>query len=532
MKIPFCLTIIALCVLHANSNPIIINSEESPKETPKENLEEIKQIETTGIKEEEKLGVFQENPTKIEEVKETGRQSTDDDDDDDDDDLGLDLDDDDDDDDASDDDDDYFDGIFDDILGEDDDDDDDDDDDEPAQPAPVQTPEDAVQNAQEEVAQAAETADQEVYTDAPGADSLIDKDPDAIQNTIQEPVVVQPIEDEEEEAEDDDDDDDEGDLDDLADDDDDDDDDDGAEDDDDDDDDLEDVIEAKRSRSLNSRDQKIPSVYIAKYNRFVDTIIERINTILGKSYDPVRVKLHKKSTTKHNPANNNNNKIKKRKSNKKKSKTPLNRQEATNKMGEIELARNLNTSYSNPNFVLISKTGVSNREEYNVENRAKTKKPSSVPNKTKNTKTKNKTKISGKNVQKARATLFGLSTLRRDGDVTVTTMSDHTTVKSEFVLGPLQLRVEKEFERQLKSATATTAEMRGRLNLRILQGGAATLHSIKVLQPKQVRVESADNHEKTKEFMWNKSSRIAKVVANKLAAAAKSMLQPAPGIQK
>lgn len=41
-------------------------------------------------------------------------------------------------------------------------------------------------------------------------------------------------------------------------------------------------------------------------------------------------------------------------------------------------------------------------------------------------------------------------------------------------------------KRELKSATATTAEMFGRLNLRIVHGGAATLHSIKVLQPKQV----------------------------------------------
>ncbi|KAK9746343.1 hypothetical protein QE152_g6153 [Popillia japonica] len=83
-------------------------------------------------------------------------------------------------------------------------------------------------------------------------------------------------------------------------------------------------------------------------------------------------------------------------------------------------------------------------------------------------------------------------------------------------------------KRELKSATATTAEMFGRLNLRIVHGGAATLHSIKVLQPKQVRVDSVDNHEKTKEFMWRRSARLAKVVSRKLAAAVKSMLQPPP----
>lgn len=68
-------------------------------------------------------------------------------------------------------------------------------------------------------------------------------------------------------------------------------------------------------------------------------------------------------------------------------------------------------------------------------------------------------------------------------------MADYTTVKTNFVLGPLVLKVEKAFgrgvKRELKSATATTTEMIGRINLRIVNG-AATLHSIKVQQPKQV----------------------------------------------
>lgn len=59
-------------------------------------------------------------------------------------------------------------------------------------------------------------------------------------------------------------------------------------------------------------------------------------------------------------------------------------------------------------------------------------------NKTKQTATNNKNK------PKAKATLYGLSTLKRDGDVMVHMMSDHTTVKTNFVLGPLTLRVERE----------------------------------------------------------------------------------------
>lgn len=87
--------------------------------------------------------------------------------------------------------------------------------------------------------------------------------------------------------------------------------------------------------------------------------------------------------------------------------------------------------------------------------------------------------------------MYGLSTLTRQGNVRVNAAADYTTVKSNFLLGPLVLKVEKAFgrgaKRELKSATATTTEMIGRINLRIVNG-AATLHSIKVQQPKQVTI--------------------------------------------
>lgn len=38
----------------------------------------------------------------------------------------------------------------------------------------------------------------------------------------------------------------------------------------------------------------------------------------------------------------------------------------------------------------------------------------------------------------------------------------------------------------MRTATATTAEMYGKLNLKVIHGGDATLNSIKVMQPKQV----------------------------------------------
>lgn len=56
----------------------------------------------------------------------------------------------------------------------------------------------------------------------------------------------------------------------------------------------------------------LPPSYIAKYNRFVDNILGRINKILRKNYDPVNVRLQtpthtdtKKKGTTQKPKNKN-----------------------------------------------------------------------------------------------------------------------------------------------------------------------------------------------------------------------------------
>lgn len=49
---------------------------------------------------------------------------------------------------------------------------------------------------------------------------------------------------------------------------------------------------------------------------------------------------------------------------------------------------------------------------------------------------------------RAKATLYGLSTIKRDGNVTVNIMSSHTTIKTRFLVGPLMLKVEKQVSQQ------------------------------------------------------------------------------------
>ncbi|GBP82784.1 hypothetical protein EVAR_57343_1 [Eumeta japonica] len=302
----------------------------------------------------------------------------------------------------------------------------------------------------------------------------------------------------------------------------------------------------------------VPAVYIAKYNRFVDNILQKMNEILHRSYDPVNVKLQPIDASKKSskPKKNKTKSNKRKTSSKKKSVAhkrtvdkssttsteipePTTKAENITPLVEETVAYVENITEKIQNEVLVAESrALKDKSSAGESAKAKPtttkiKGPSSTKTKPKPkppTKTtakqpaKNKKKAE-KSKPRAKGTLYGLSSLRRDGDVAVNIMSDHTTVKSNFIVGPLTLKVEKEVKngakKELKSATATTAEMTGKLNLRINEQGVATLHSIKVLQPKQVRVDS--NHERTRELVWQRSARIAHVVSQKLLSASKPM---------
>ncbi|XP_030239274.1 uncharacterized protein LOC108652562 isoform X2 [Drosophila navojoa] len=134
-------------------------------------------------------------------------------------------------------------------------------------------------------------------------------------------------------------------------------------------------------------------------------------------------------------------------------------------------------------------------------------------------------------LQKAEGSLSGLASLKRVGNVKVISDAEgrNSTIKARFTLGPLTLRVEKSFKRgsvrNVKSATARTNEMIGRIKFSVLDD-RATLMSIKVQQPKQVEVESKDNHDRTREFVWRRTPKIAKLVNEKLKLAAESLFTP------
>ncbi|CAB3229999.1 unnamed protein product [Arctia plantaginis] len=311
----------------------------------------------------------------------------------------------------------------------------------------------------------------------------------------------------------------------------------------------------------------VPAIYIVKYNRFVDNILEKMNDILRTSYDPVSVKLQpidaNKKTTKRKTTNKN--KPKRKTSNKKKNSArgsavtekinestvtealePAKEQkDQTNEIKPVEeIIEQTQESIAVETRANKDKTGIDKAKPTTIKTKPPTKatkpptkvskppakitkpKPSKTKTTTKKPSTnKNKTKTSEKSKPRAKGTLYGLSSLRRTGDVAVSIMSNYTSVKSNFAVGPLILRVQKEVGRgakkDIRSATATTAEMVGKLTLRINNEGIASLHTIKVLQPKQVRVDS--NNERTRELVWRRSARIAHVVSQKLLSASKPM---------
>lgn len=71
----------------------------------------------------------------------------------------------------------------------------------------------------------------------------------------------------------------------------------------------------------------IPSMYISKYNRFVDTILDRINKILRRSYDPVNVRLQNASDVKNNKKKNNNKNKNKKNNSKNRRRPPVSKKE-------------------------------------------------------------------------------------------------------------------------------------------------------------------------------------------------------------
>lgn len=297
--------------------------------------------------------------------------------------------------------------------------------------------------------------------------------------------------------------------------------------------------------------ESMNDMFVSKYNTFVDGIFTRINSILKKSYDPVNVQLSMDGAEVKSVATKKANKKKwdlkaairlsrsklnfliiSRRNNSKKNKKS--KPTTASPVVEPSKARAMEEEKASPSVPAPAVAADKPKQKPKVQQSNSNKK-----NKRKNNNNSSNSSSSTKKQppamesktqtpKQAKATLFGLSSLKRVGNVKVTPSGEYTTVKSNFALGPLMLKVEKmngkPEKRDIKMATATTHEIFGKINIRVVNG-KASLHSIKVQQPKQVKVDSADSHDRTRQYVEQQTSHIARVVSKKLRNAAKSMFK-------
>ncbi|XP_033161382.1 acidic repeat-containing protein isoform X1 [Drosophila mauritiana] len=346
-------------------------------------------------------------------------------------------------------------------------------------------------------------------------------------------------------------------------------------DDDDDDDDIigDDIIEARReARDLkNNVIDMSTDAFQARHNHFIDAIFSRINRIVSENYDPYVVNLTGRSALPNAASGSNvkaankkqstsskvggHKKLKNTRSEPRSGNSNQEAREAAVKLQEqltqlqSELAIKAVEKRPNPTPPATeseSDSGSPKAETRTVSGPKTGQKKSSNKQNTKKAsglKSGNYNQPAGaskagassngavEKLQKAEGRLSGLASLKRVGNVKVISDAEgrNSTIKAKFTLGPLVLRVEKSFKkgsvRSVKSATARTNEMMGRIKFSVLDD-RATLMSIKVQQPKQVEVESKDNHDRTREFVWRRTPKIAKLVNEKLKLAAESLFAP------
>ncbi|KAH8297852.1 hypothetical protein KR054_011510 [Drosophila jambulina] len=477
-----------------------------------------------------------------------------------------------DDDEEDDDDDDYLDRLFDDILG---DDDDEDDDDEAAPAASAQQSSVAAAPAQtlDEVAPAAASSVSSGISDGVDlpAESGNAAEPVAAGNAADESVsaAVAPPQaaaasssnqegiagDDDEEADDDDDDDDDDII-------------------------GDDIIEAREARDLKNNVIDMSSdAFQTRHNHFIDAIFSRINRIVADNFDPFVVRLAGRSASPVGLKGSLRKEIttseigghKKLKNTRSEPRSSGSNQEKSAQEAAVKLQEQLTQLQSELAIKAVEKkpsesqdtaadaapaatdaagSQVAKAETRTVSRPKSGQKKSSSTNNNSQNKHNSTKKAAGlksgnynqpagsskagaevEKLQKAEGSLSGLASLKRVGNVKVISDAEgrNSTIKAKFTLGPLILRVQKSFKkgsvRSVKSATARTNEMIGRIKFSVLDD-RATLMSIKVQQPKQVEVESKDNHDRTREFVWRRTPKIAKLVNEKLKLAAESLFAP------
>merc|ERR1711953_858993 len=132
---------------------------------------------------------------------------------------------------------------------------------------------------------------------------------------------------------------------------------------------------------------------------------------------------------------------------------------------------------------------------------------------------------------KARGSLSGIATLRRSGDVSISSEEDHKVITSEFTVGPLQLEVSKSFgdakQRNTRSAKASTDVMKGVMVLKVKPDGSAHVKKVVFKKPDHVDVSGSitEKERKSDAKLRNSFNRSRGLAAQKILKTARYVLK-------
>merc|ERR1711953_1593625 len=132
---------------------------------------------------------------------------------------------------------------------------------------------------------------------------------------------------------------------------------------------------------------------------------------------------------------------------------------------------------------------------------------------------------------KARGSLSGIATLRRPGDVSISSEEDHKVITSEFTVGPLQLEVSKSFgdakQRSTRSAKASTDVMKGVMVLKVKPDGSAHVKKVVFKKPDHVDVSGSitEKERKNESQLRNSFNRSRGLAATKILRMARYVLK-------
>merc|ERR1712002_136240 len=135
----------------------------------------------------------------------------------------------------------------------------------------------------------------------------------------------------------------------------------------------------------------------------------------------------------------------------------------------------------------------------------------------------------------SRASVTGVATVARNGDVVVRNKENGKLIKADFRMGPVDLSVTRKYgkgkDAETRAARAQSPELEGKIAIKIYKTGKARVAEFKLKRPAIVQVDGtlskAEKRTSKNNFMENSLGKFAPVAAQKLKFASRDVLQAA-----